>query len=227
MNIVVRTTDELNTSRKGSGIVAIIFNDSDVEFEVIEDDDDKTPKMMPKISLISKTSSPMKNLSEVIGGMNIINLSQTSGPVVIETSLISNGMAVKEEINPLESADVKLAFKSPQNMIIGIIVLIIFVVNGAMAGPLAISLPAKNPLMRGLWRLQSTMFFAYPLTLLLYIVKRKELSFTKDFSSKFLLRSMIGGLFSFFWYAGLIMGCAMTISSHAMVMNSCSGIYVF
>jgi hypothetical protein len=228
MNIIVKATDDLNISRKASGTVGFIFNDSDVEFEVIEDDsEDKTPKIMAKMLVIPKTSYPKNTLSDVIDGMSIVNLSQTSGPAVVETSLISNGLFVKEEVNPLVPADVKLAFKSTKNMIIGIVVLIIFVVNAAMAGPIAITLPAKSPLMRGLWRLESTLIFAYPLTLLLYVVKRKELSFKNDFSTKFLINSVIGGLFSFLWYAALVVGCAMTISSRAMVLNSSPGFYVF
>lgn len=48
----------------------------------------------------------------------------------------------------------------------------------------------------------------------------------KDFSPKMLLNSAITSFFSFIWYVGLVMGCSMTITSHAMVMYSSTGVYL-
>lgn len=133
---------------------------------------------------------------------------------------------MKEEINPLEPADVKLAFTSTRNMIIGTLILLCFVVNGAMVGPLTVYLPAKSPLIKAMWRTQTNFVIGCPLMILLYLWKWNEMSPRRDFSPKMLINSAITGFFSFVWYVGLVIGCSMTITSHAMVMYSSTGVYL-
>jgi hypothetical protein len=112
-------------------------------------------------------------------------------------------------------------------MIIGILFLCSFVINGAMTGPITVSLPAKSPLIKGMWRSQATAILTYPLLLLFYLLKGKNASITKDFSPKMIVNIMITCIFDMGWYLGLIVGCSMTISSHAMVMYSSTGVFMF
>lgn len=60
----------------------------------------------------------------------------------------------------------------------------------------------------------------------LYIWKRNEMSFKRDHSLKMIINSAITAFFGFIWYVGLVVGCSMTITSHAMVMYSSTGVYM-
>lgn len=150
MNIVVKTGDELNLSRAGAGFMGNLLNDSEVSFHLVEEEGD-----LSKADITPRRKLAITNFSQVMGGMSYMNLSGAASPVVVETSLVVNGLAMKEEINPLEKPDVKLAFTSTKNMIIGILIVACFVINGAMVGPLTLYLPAKSPLTKALWRTQT------------------------------------------------------------------------
>lgn len=219
MNIVVKTGDELNASRAGAGFMGSLLNDSQVSFDIVEEE-------TPRVDITSRRRIPLNNLSQVMGGMTIMNLSGAASPVVIETSMLSHGMAIKEEINPLEQPDVKLAFTSTKNLIIGTIILSLFVINGAMVGPLTVFLHAKHPLIKAIWRSQSNLTVGMIVLSLLYIWKRNEMSPRRDFSFKMLVNSTITAFFAFGWYVGLVVGCSMTVTSHAMVMYSSTGVYM-
>jgi len=221
MNIVVKTADQLNTSRKASGFIGDLLNDSELSFQAIEDIEPS-----PMVKITSRKYSKMSNLSQVMGGMTIMNLSGGGGPVVIETSIVIHGMVMKEEVNPLEENDVKLAFTSTKNLIIGILILLCYVINGAMVGPITVNLPAKNPLVKGLWRTQGNTIISIPIMLALYVWKRKEMNFKRDHSFKMILNSSITSFFDFIWYVSLIVACSMTVTSHAMVMYSSTGVYM-
>lgn len=219
MNIVVKTRDELNASRVG--LASNLLSDSMVSFEAVDDQE------YFQMSIVSpRKKIPMKGLSHVFGSMSIMNLSSSVAPVMIETSLVAQEMAIKEEINPLEEPDVKLAFTSTKNMIIGIIILLMFVVNGAMVGPLTVFLPAKSPLIKACWRTQLCLSNGIFLMPPLYIWKWKEMSFKKDHSPKMLVNSAITAFLGFLWFVTFVIGCSMTITSHAMVMYSSSGVYM-
>jgi hypothetical protein len=221
MNVVVKTREELNQSRAGVGLIGSLLNDSQISFEAVEEEESSF-----KMDTTTRRRMQMHNISQVMGGMSIMNLSGAAGPVVVETSLIMHEMAVKEEINPLEEPDVKLAFTGTKNLIIGIIVLSLFVINGSMVGPLTVFLPAKSPLIKAMWRTQSNFSNGIFLMIGLYIWKWKEMSFKRDHSPKMLTNSAITAFLGFLWYVGLVVGCSMTITSHAMVMYSSSGVYM-
>lgn len=222
MNIVVRTADELNLSRRASGFMGNLLNDSQISFDMLEEEDELTPMAINT----TRRRAQLNNLSQVMGGMNVMNLSGAASPIIVETSIVMHGFTMKEEINPLEPSDVKLAFTSTKNLVIGILILLCFVISGAMVGPITVYLPAKSPLIKGCWRTQSNIIIGFPLMFMLYIWKKDELSFRRDTSLKMLTNSAITAFFGFIWYVGLIVGCSMTVTSHAMVMYSSTGVYM-
>lgn len=67
-------------------------------------------------------------------------------------------------------------------------------------------LPAKSPLIKAMWRSQSNMTLAIPLTILLYVCQRETMSFRRDHSLRMLVNNTITAFFGFVWYVGLVVG---------------------
>lgn len=62
--------------------------------------------------------------------------------------------------------------------------------------------------------------------LALYAYKGSSMSIRKDFSKEKLIRSAVNSFFIYLWNLGFILGCSLTITSHADVMYSSSGVYL-
>jgi hypothetical protein len=151
--------------------------------------------------------------------------------IISELSAIKLGMSsFSHEVSYFEVADIlnketKPVFKSTKNFIIGLIWLMLTIVSCAMIGPLVLSLPAKNPFISCAWRTQGSILFVIPITLYIYKTK-KTVKFRDDIQPDKLLRSFVNAVFMVGWLMGLIIGCSKTITSHAHIMYSSTGVYV-
>ena len=92
---------------------------------------------------------------------------------------------------------------------------------------MTISLPAKHPLIRAAWRTQATFLMTIPLYFGLYFMNRENMSISRDHSLRMLFNSAITAAFDFSWYVGLVASISMTVTSHAMVLFSATGVYMF
>jgi len=132
---------------------------------------------------------------------------------------------IKEAIDPLQPEHVKLAFTSTANFWIGIFLLACLVIPGSLVGPLTLLLPSKSPLVKAIWRTQSNFVLGIPLLIGVYVMKRDEMDIRKDFSVQMLLNVAKASFFGFLWYISLVVGCSVTVTSHAMVMYCSTGVY--
>lgn len=71
----------------------------------------------------------------------------------VNTSFFVQNMTIIENSN-LPEPDVKLAFTSTKNFMIGCFMLFLMVVPSSIIGPMTISLPAKNVYVQATWRYQ-------------------------------------------------------------------------
>ena len=219
MNISVRRNVDGGSNKNLPMILSNILNKSEESFEAASEE-------YPAQDITIKKRSSPANFSQVLNSMSIANIWWKDSPIIVETSILSWGVAIKEEVNPFEPEDIKLAFKGKWNLLIGIILLMLLVTSGAMLGPVTMYIkPAKHPLIKAVWRTQSNFVYSITITCILYFVKRNEMSFRRDHSLRTVLNSLWGTFFNFAWYVSLMIGISMTITSHAMVMYSSTGIY--
>jgi hypothetical protein len=120
----------------------------------------------------------------------------------------------------------KLAYQSNANMIIGVVLLLMMIIPGSIKGPLTVSLPPEGPLLQLAWRTQGGFVISLIIATFLYIFKRDSMSLVKDTAIPVLLDSALRSFLGFLWITGLVVGCSMTITSHALVMNSATGVYI-
>jgi hypothetical protein len=67
---------------------------------------------------------------------------------------------------------------------------------------------------------------AIPMTLFLYWYKGDQMSIRNDFSLEKMKRILVNSFLIFLWNLGLILGCSLTITSHADIMYSSGGVYL-
>jgi hypothetical protein len=53
-----------------------------------------------------------------------------------------------------------------------------------------------------------------------------DLSFAKDTSIQMLMRNMVASFLGFVWGTSLIVGCSLTLTAHAEVMYTATGVYI-
>lgn len=143
----------------------------------------------------------------------------------VETSYCSQGVAMLD-LNSEDEPDVRLAFTSTQNFMIGIFMLMLMVIPLSIIGPLTIGLPANDVHVKITWRNYGCTLATIPLWILLYVLKGKELNLAHDFQPRILFRNFISAICLFSWTTGLILGCSLTVTSHADIMYSSSGVYI-
>jgi hypothetical protein len=151
--------------------------------------------------------------------------SESSSLLLLETSLLMDGIARVEEVNPWDLKN-KLAFTSVKNFSVGVLILFIMVFSCSLIGPLTLSLPAKNPLVKSMWRTQGNAIVSIVFMLVNYGINRNTMSFLKDHSALMLLNSAKLAFFSFLWHTLFIVGCSMTVSSHATALYNGTGIFI-
>lgn len=152
MNISVKKFDANSSTKELPRLFTSIMDNSEGSFDAVEVNRDE--EIIPDTS-IRKKCTPA-NLSQVIGSMTNINLSFRGGSILVETSIISGGVGIKEEVNPLAPEEVKLAFTSTWNLIVGVVLLLLLVITGSMLGPITMSIKAaKHSLFKALWRAES------------------------------------------------------------------------
>lgn len=145
---------------------------------------------------------------------------------VLEQSMAAHGFVITGHINPFEE-EVKLAFRSRKDFWIGVFYLVIMIVCWSLIGPLTLSLEAGHTLVKATWRMQGSTIIIWMCSAYLYNYGGdKTMSFSRDFSLPILLNSMWGSFFGFVWGATLIVGCSLTLTSHAEVMYTCTGVYI-
>ena len=111
-------------------------------------------------------------------------------------------------------------------MVIGVLLLLMMTIPGSIKGPLTISLPPEGPLLQLAWRTQGGMIVSMIIWATMYIFNRKTMSLIRDTAIPVLLDSALRAFFGFLWITALIIGCSLTITSHALVMNSSTGLYI-
>lgn len=143
----------------------------------------------------------------------------------VNTSFLATNMTIMEN-SCLPEPEKKLAFTSTKNFLIGCFMLFLMVGPCSIIGPMTISLPAKNVYVQACWRYQGCTLLAIPLMLALYAYKGSEMDIRKDFALKNMFKSAVNSFFIFLWNLGFILGCSLTITSHADIMYSSGGVYL-
>ena len=164
-------------------MIASILNDSNTDFDAIGEPGFGNSTL--------KAPPPVTSLTRMFSQMSAINVSANWAPILVETSVYALELSLKEEINPLEPQDTKLAFTNTKNLIIGIILLLSFIIPGAWVGPIIMSLPAEDAVIKSLWRTQGNLVIAIPITALLYICQKDQMSFTRDHSPRMIMNNLI------------------------------------
>lgn len=96
----------------------------------------------------------------------------------------------------------------------------------AAIGPLTVYLPADNALIKQSWRTHGNVILCIPIIMGVYHSRGGYDTFWEDFSFPVLMESALGALFGFAWATSLVVGCSMTITAHALVMYTCTGVYM-
>ena len=168
---------------------------------MVEDNDDES-KSRINLSIRKKTNP--SNLSQALNKMANMNWASNTSRILVETSIITNGMVIKEEVDPTEREDIKLALVNRKNLLIGIFILLVFVISGSALGPATLHIPAKSILIKTLWRTETNLMFSFPLMILVYVLSHFKLydniSLWRDFSPRVLMNSMITSFFSTIWW---------------------------
>ena len=99
-------------------------------------------------------------------------------------------------------------------------------ISGACKGPLTISLPPENPLVKLVWRTQGGFLISIIISVFMYIRNSATMSFSNDTKSEYLIDSAIRSFLGFIWATGLILGWSMTVTSHAQITNNATGVYI-
>ena len=135
-------------------------------------------------------------------------------------------LTILENSNRCEP-EVMLGFTNKTNFLVGCFMLVLMAVPGALIGPMTIYLPSSNVYVQASWRFQGWTILAIILSLLLYLYKGKEMSIKNDFSVEKMKKSSINSFLIFIWNIGFILGCSLTLTSHADIMYSSAGVYLF
>jgi hypothetical protein len=167
---------------------------------------------------LSRKKSSIEEAIHSYGNRSIFErLDDHCNVTVLEQSLVVNGFAISEIIDPLHPEH-KLAFTSRTNFWIGVGFLILMVVCMSAIGPVTVYLPAKNALVKQAWRTQGNLVLSIPIAWAVYRTHGAHHSFRHDFSIRVLMKSSLVGFLGFAWAASFVVGCSMTITSHAQVM---------
>ena len=120
-----------------------------------------------------------------------------------------------------------LAFTSPMNFWIGILMLFLMIVPCSIIGPLTVGLPAHDAYVKGSWRFQGCTILSVLILTIMYMLKWENLNYERDFSFQVLLRHSYLSIFTLSWATGYALGCSFTITSHADIMYWSSGVWIF
>ena len=127
----------------------------------------------------------------------------------------------------LKNCDGYLAFTSRMNFWIGVFMLFLMVVPCSIIGPLTVGLPAHDAYVKSSWRFQGWTILAVILLIVMYVTKWDNLNFKRDFSYNILVRHAYLSIFTLSWATGYVLGCSLTITSHADIMYWSSGVWIF
>lgn len=180
-----------------------------------------------KIHLRKESTDSINHLSEDLEHDLVeINHSKLSdsNELKLVTSSYSHEMSYVEVID-IFNEHTKPALRSAKNFVIGLIWIFLAILGCALIGPLVMTIPAKNPYISAAWRTQGSLLFVIPMTCFIYR-KNKDINFWNDMQPDKLSRSFLTSIFMITWLMGLILGCSKTITSHAHVLYSCTGVYV-
>ena len=108
-----------------------------------------------------------------------------------------------------------------------ILILIITLISQSIIGPLTIGLPAKNIYVKAVWRVQGCAIANLIIVFLMYLFAPSSHSFKSDFSISNLGSAAVLALFLTAWATAYVIGCLLTVTSHADVMYSSSYVWIF
>jgi len=101
------------------------------------------------------------------------------------------------------------------------------VVCNCTIGPLVLEIPNDTVMLKAIWRTQSVTVITILMMILYYIYNELPFSkFVEDHSGEVLLVNMLAGILMCMWNLGYIIGCSMTITSHATILYTSSGVYL-
>ena len=148
-----------------------------------------------------------------------------SSSVVIQSSHILNEISISQFID--WNDDKMPAFQSTKGFIIGILLLLLMITCNWMIGPLALKIPNNIVYLKAVWRTQTVWIISISIMAVYYLVNKKTFNdFIRDHSGVTLLNHALSGFFLCFWNLGYIVGCSMTITSHATILYSSSSVYL-
>ena len=112
------------------------------------------------------------------------------------------------------------------NFIIGVVLLLLVLVPGALKGPLTISLPPESPLIKLIWRTQGGLIISILISVFMYVRNGATMSFWNDTTIEILIDNALRSFLGFIWATGLILGCSLTVTSHAQITNNATGVFI-
>ena len=98
VRIVVRKTSDYNLD-KASGTNSYLSNENKNYFGINEDEkaDEESGSGIKGISSTFKKNARLRKISRIFMDMSVVNISGENSQIIVETSIISNGMVLKEE----------------------------------------------------------------------------------------------------------------------------------
>ncbi|CAI2384683.1 unnamed protein product [Moneuplotes crassus] len=179
---------------------------------------------------------PLQQAELLLNGSDAFEISASSGRMEV-----NEGSEVSSEKDSTEN--VKLAFRSKKDFVIGAFWLGVLIVSSATIGPIMLAMPAKSTYVSILWRSQSSCLFMAIWSAISYFKysrqrvpqsyeasESRRLStwekMKKDSSPKNLVSFSFMSFFLFVWVFGLILGCKFTLTAHADVLYCNNGLFI-
>lgn len=195
---------ELDDSFLSQNLISVSKDDSrifDVDFELGR--------------RISKKKEPDYSFS--VDSLNLLMLLETSPGTGFTTNFECDETSLVRRMKPITT----------NKLIIGLLMLVVAIISGALIGPLTMAVPGGSPYIKAIWRTQGTALMYLPIMLLFYACDKDKRRFAKDHTSQKLLASAASSFCSFIWYTCFIVGCSKAVTSHASAMYNSTGIFVF
>ena len=112
------------------------------------------------------------------------------------------------------------------NSIFGALLILMILIPGSIKGPMTLSLPSENPLIKLAWRTQGGLVISLAILAVMYFMDKTTMSLINNLTLRDVIDSVVRSFFSFIWGTSFILGCSMTITSHAQVTYNATGIYI-
>ncbi|CAI2368503.1 unnamed protein product [Moneuplotes crassus] len=155
----------------------------------------------------------------------------------------SSLLKVHQATAVVDEQDLRLAFRSKKDFMIGVLWLSACILSSATIGPIVLMIPAKSTYVSISWRNQGSCLILAMWSILSYIrysrqsdTNKYDLNenrclttwekIKKDFSLRNLMASSFMSLFGCVWGFGLVLGCKYTLTAHADVLYCSTGVFI-